>query len=290
MKNIQQVIIPRDTKLYQSFQQMATHQRIILFAGLPGVGKSLLLQQLSLMAHQVGRVVHLLQWDVTRAAFETDDILARYPEVEGVTHVAIRKAVGLWAREAIRQWRTQYPEPENILIGEAPLIGNRLIELGQVRPDAAEPLLRHSDTLFVIPVPSKNVRQVIEAARERSIVHPQHEREAADAAPSVLRALWHELYELAQHLGLVDQATIDQIPYDPHLYKQVYQHLLQHRRTRILSIDRALSPHGSAYELNIVASELAASPETVQRIMAQVERAYTPAQLAAEVERWFVMN
>ena len=34
---------------------------------------------------RAGRRAHAIQWDVTRAAFETPEILARYPEVEGVT-------------------------------------------------------------------------------------------------------------------------------------------------------------------------------------------------------------
>jgi len=43
----------------------------VLLVGLPGTGKSLLLKQLALLARQSGRVVHRLQWDVTRGAFET---------------------------------------------------------------------------------------------------------------------------------------------------------------------------------------------------------------------------
>jgi len=99
-----------------------------------------MLQQFALIANEIGRVVHLLQWDVARGAFETPDLLARYPEVNGITHAAIRKAVGLWAREAVWRWERAHGEARHLLIGETPLIGNRLIELAQRREDEVEPL------------------------------------------------------------------------------------------------------------------------------------------------------
>ena len=61
--------------------------------------------------------------------------------MDGVTHAAIRKAVGLWAREGVRRWDQAHPEDRHLLIGETPLIGNRLIELAQRREDGVEPLL-----------------------------------------------------------------------------------------------------------------------------------------------------
>ena len=79
-----------------------------------GVGKSLLVQQLALMAQAEGRHVHLLQWDVTRAAFERPEILARFPEVDGVTHAAIRQGVGTWARRAVHAWHEQVPQATSI--------------------------------------------------------------------------------------------------------------------------------------------------------------------------------
>ena len=74
------------------------------FAGLPGTGKSLLVQQLTQLAASAGRRVHLLQWDVARPPFEASAAGRRYPVVDGVTHPVIRKAVGLWARRAVVAW------------------------------------------------------------------------------------------------------------------------------------------------------------------------------------------
>jgi hypothetical protein len=177
-----EVILPPDSALFDALHQAAQARRCIFFAGLPGVGKSLLVQQQALLAHAAGRVVHLLQWDVARGAFETPALLARYPEVHGVTHPAIRRGVGLWVREAVQRWDATHPAPEHLLVGETPLVGNRLVELAQVHPDAVEPLLAdHERTVFFIPVPTRNVRHAIERSRGREMASPRHAREAATA-------------------------------------------------------------------------------------------------------------
>src|SRR3954451_9037660 len=176
-------VLPPDSELYRRLHAAAVERRCVLFAGLPGVGKSLLLQQVSLIAHEVGRRVSLLQWDVARGPFETSELLARYPEIDGVTHAAIRKGAGLWARGAVGEWDRTHPDRQDILIGEVPLIGNRLIELVQQRSDEVEALLAGEGTLFLIPVPSREVRRAIEAARAREMAAPSHERELANALP-----------------------------------------------------------------------------------------------------------
>ena len=286
------MIIPPDSALYASFQNICATQNLVFFAGLPGVGKSLLLQQLALMAHQAGRVVHLLQWDVTRARFETDEILARYPEIDGVTHPAIRKAVGLWCRQGVGAWYEQYAanDERHLLIGEVPLIGNRLIELVQKRDDGTESLLASQQSKFVLPVPSRAVRQKIEAARARTIAKPQHEREAADAPPNVLQALWQDIYQLAAELGMIEPTNREERPYDPDIYIGVYEHLLQHRHSETLLIDMTLQPSHSAYKLDIIQTELAASPTAVEHIMASVEATYaSEAELERDVAQWYQM-
>src|SRR3970040_1198253 len=152
-------VLPRESDVFQTLHQAVLERRCVFFAGLPGVGKSLMIQQAALIAHEAGRAVHLLQWGVSRGAFETPGILFRYPEVDGVTHAAIRKAVGLWAREGVRRWDQAHPEDRHLLIGEPPLIAHRLIELAQRRDDGVESLLAGSETLFFIPAPSREVRQ-----------------------------------------------------------------------------------------------------------------------------------
>ncbi|MCB0187056.1 MAG: hypothetical protein KDE31_22470 [Caldilineaceae bacterium] len=286
--NFQSLIIS-NTPLYRPLAALAAERRIVLFAGLPGVGKSLFLQQMALLAHEAERTVHLRQWDVTRTAFETDAILARYPEVDGITHAAIRKGVGLWARKAIQHWHAVHTTPEHILIGEVPLIGNRLIELVQPLDDDVEALLAGEQTTFVLPVPTQEVRQVIESARARTMANPQHAKEKADASPYVLQRLWTELYQVAQELQLVvGQANAASSQrYDPAIYAAVYQHLLQHRHCRTLSVDQVLPKVGSVYTLPIRVQEMVASGDEVAAQMRLVERQWDSLELERAVAAWY---
>src|SRR5438045_3155926 len=110
---------------------MARARRMVFFAGLPGVGKSLFIRELARVARAMGRTVDLLQWDVVRPAFESRAILARYPERDGASHPVLRKAAGRWVRNAVIRWHREHEGSSGILIGEVPLIGNRLVELAQ---------------------------------------------------------------------------------------------------------------------------------------------------------------
>jgi hypothetical protein len=288
------IILPPDSTLYQSFEQLTASQRIVFFAGLPGVGKSLLLQQLALMAHQAGRKVHLLQWDVARQPFETDAyVLAHYPEVEGITHGVIRKAVGLWARATIGQWQQDHPAEGEMLIGEVPLIGHRLMELAQRHDDAVEPVLSSPATKFVIPVPSLELRRVIEGKREVSSTKPQHEREQADAIPQVLQALWRELYHVAPALGITGSVLGVEIDYDPDIYQGVYSKLLKHRHSHVLPLTTPLQTENlSAHDLTIQQTELTPTADEVRAYISEVERLYAgrdKALLEHEIDKWYIV-
>src|SRR5215468_4460829 len=148
-------VIATDPPLYAHVQWLASTQRLVFFAGLPGTGKSLLSHQLAHLAHTMGRTVHMLQWDIARPVFEASSAGQRYPVVHGVTHGVIRKAAGLWARRAVVQWHQHYPEASHMLIGETPFVGHRFIELARQCADAAEPLLQMA--CFAVPVPSRAV-------------------------------------------------------------------------------------------------------------------------------------
>lgn len=270
------------------------------------MGKSLLLQQLGIIAHEAGRTVHLLQWDVARTNFETGALMAKYPEVNGVTHGVIRKAIGLWARAGVAQWHNQHPGREHMLIGEVPLVGNRLIELVQQRDDEVENLLTGEQSIFAVPVPSKEIRALIEAARQRSIADPQHERERNDAPPNVLRELWIELYRVGQELNFGSSPQLEQVAtgdaghrhsapqsstplYDPTLYRAIYQQFLRHRRTITLPLDQRYdtSTH-SVYTTSFEPAELAPTPVEVSAFVAQVELLYPDlGALEEELVRWY---
>ena len=207
----------------------------VFFAGLPGVGKSLLLQQMALLAADAGREVALLQWDVLRQPFETP----RYPLQAGATHPLVIRAAGNWLRAQLPKLTC------DLLIGELPLIGGRLIELAQSRDDAAEPLLRDARTQFVVPVPSREVRASIEAKRAQTIAAPRHASEVDDAPPNILRALWRDLQILAQQLDIAEAPRDDS--YAPEVYAAVYLHLLRHRQASLLPVDALLPATESVY-------------------------------------------
>src|SRR5215467_10104265 len=134
------IVLDADRRLAERIRALAG-QRMVFFAGLPGTGKSLLAHQLVHLASTAGRRVHLLQWDVARPVFEAIPAGQRYPLVDGVTHPVIRRAVGLWAREALIEWNSRYHEVEHLLVGETPFVGNRFVELARPMDDRAEALL-----------------------------------------------------------------------------------------------------------------------------------------------------
>lgn len=264
------LVIPISSTLHHHLSQLAQTKRMVFMAGLQGTGKSLLIQQLALIAQEAGRTVHLLQWLTARQPFETAEIAARYPEIDGVTHPVIRKATGMWVRGAVARWHAHHPDPHHLLIGELPLIGNRLLELTQPEEDGLEPLLTSEQVQFVLPVPSWEVRAAIEDARARSLAAPQHEREKRDASPAVLQALWQEVNGLARQMGLTKASPTT--PYNPYIYGGVFQALLRHRHLQTLLVDQVLHPQKSVYALAHVASELQATPAEVAAMMAQLEQ------------------
>jgi hypothetical protein len=277
-------VIPISSTLYDVLQASAHTHRMIFVTGIPGVGKSLLIQQLAIIARAAGRKVHLLQYNVAREPFESEGNLTKYPEVDGFTDPAIRKAVGLWARDAVMQWHTHHPTDEHLLIGELPLIGSRFIELVEPHNDAVESLLNSEAAQFVIPVPSWEVREVIEQRRAHTIADPQHEREKLDAPPNVLQALWEEVNRLARQIQLTKANP--KTPYNPYIYGGVYEALLQHRHFKTILIEQVLRPTKSVYEMDVVASQLQATADEVAVYMGQVEARYTPVDLKESVANW----
>ena len=281
------VILPQGSGIYAAFAQ-ACNKRCVFIAGLSGVGKSLYIQQLANMADKAGRVVHLLQWDVTREAFQTPDIMRKYPEVDGVTHAAIRKAVGLWARAGVMRWHKEYSAEEHILIGELPLVGNRLVELVQIMDDEVESILASDNTHFLVPVPSVELRQHILSRRSNSISEPRHEREALDAPPVIVNLNWQQVRDMAGTLGLCDPGKTD-TEYDPEIYSRAYAYLLQHRHFNCLPVDEIFPVVSSVYELGVVKTELSASPSEVVSIFERIDNTYTPQQLEFVTAHWYDM-
>jgi hypothetical protein len=288
----ERLVVREDPRLYAQLTRLAATSRLAFFAGLPGTGKSLLIHQTAHLAHAAGREIHLLQWDVVRPLFEASPAGARHPIRKGVTANVIRKAVGVWARDALARWHRRHPERRHLLIGETPLVGNRLIELARRANDDAEPFLTAPSCRFVIPVPSVDVRRFLEAERDRRITHPTHEREREDAPPHVLRALWGQLVDAGRALGVGPAGgPCAAPPYDPGLYERVYRLALRHRHAETLTVETLLPNDGfSVYEFAIPAHDIVPAPGEADRFIERVERQYAdPDDLGHEVDRWYIV-
>lgn len=269
--------LPEDSPLRRRLGEIASTERLVVVSGIPGAGKSLMVQQLALLAQGAGRRVHLFQWDVARTAFETPALLAKYPEADGITHPAIMCGVGFWIRDAIVAWHRDHPGPDRLLIGEAPLLGRRMIELAEPGPEPAESLLTGPGTRFLVPVPSTEVRRVMESRRALTSAAPRHAREAADALPHVVRASWETVFHEGCRAGVIrGPAPTGGIPYDPAAYSAVYRHWLQHRRVEFLAIEELLPAAGSVYDVGTIEGELRAIPPEVEALTARLEARFPP--------------
>jgi hypothetical protein len=286
------LVATADPGLYAHLQRLASEQRCVFFTGLPGTGKSLMSHQLAHLAYALGRTVHMLQWDVARPVFEASAAGQRYPVVQGVTHMVIRKAAGLWARQAVVQWHQRYPEAGHLLIGEIPLVGHRFMELARQRADAAEPLLQRA--CFAVPVPSRAVRDFLEAERQRRSVRPLHAQEHEDAPPQVLRDLWHHLAGIAPALGVgvALPASAVEVPYDPMLYQAVYQCLLMQRQVLVLPMDIILPTTTlSVYDFVVPRQDVVPTIEEVTAFIGKVEQLYPDLDvLQKNIEHWYATS
>ena len=263
---------------------LAAH-RMVFFAGLPGTGKSLLAHQLAHLALGAGRSVHLLQWDVARPVFEASPAGRRYPLTDGVTHAVIRKAAGLWVRQALVAWNERHPGPEPMLIGETPFVGSRFIELARRVDDPAEAVLTSPSCRFVIAVPSRDVRRFLEAERERRSARPLHPREREDAPPQVLRDLWRELADVAGRLGGGEPSD----EYDPAVYRRVYETILRHRNVEIVPLDVILPTETlSVYDFAVDPLNLVPIEDEAGAFIASVERRHPDRTvLDREIDGWW---
>jgi hypothetical protein len=269
--------------LREALERLAAAARLVFVAGLPGTGKSLVIRELAQVAAKAGRVVHLLQWDVARPVFEASAAGHRYPIVNGVTHPIVRKAVGLWARRALAAWQRRHAGTEHLLIGETPLVGGRLMELVRPVDDAAESVLNARACRFVIVVPSIGVRRFIEGERDRRAAHPRHAREREDAPPAVMRALWREIVVVA-HQMKISVAGPDG-PYDPEVYRRVYERLLGHRHTDAIRLETILPTTDlSVYDVTVPHRDLLPDAREVAATISDAE-----ALGADDVERWWTV-
>lgn len=278
------LVVGVDRRLAEQMRGLAG-RRMVFFAGIPGTGKSLLVHQLAHLALGAGRKVHLLQWDVARPILEASPAGRRYPLADGVTHAVIRKAAGLWVRQAVVAWNARHPEPEHLLIGETPFVWGRFVELARRLEDDAEILLTAPSCRFVIAVPSREVRRFLGAERERRAASPVHPREREDAPPQVLRDLWRELTEVACQLGIGEPGD----DYDPFVYRRVYETILRHRNVDVVPLDVILPTEKlSVYDFAVVLPDLVPTKAEAEAAVGEAAlRHEDQAVLESEIARWW---
>ncbi len=279
-------IIPAGSAIGAALRAGVKSRRMIFVAGLPSSGKSLMLQQLTILAHQAGRRIHSMQWDGARRAFETPEWLAKYPEVNDLTHPGIRKAVGLWVREAVAGWDAANPDPADILIAELPVVGGRFTELMQPHEDAAEPLLAGEGAVFFVPVPSLERRQVITWFRAETFANPRNEQETKDAPIYIVENDWMAARQLHNAwTGTANDAERD-AQYDPAIYRAVFERLARFRNLQILDVDQAFETKGSAYERSMPVSELRADADAVAAAYAALEAQFPGEKAERAADGW----
>jgi len=231
----QNSVIPNSSPIFKTLQKTAQTAKVVIFSGLPGVGKSLYINQFQLIAATEGRKVAVIQWDIARKSFEIPAIAARYPMGDGVVHNGVKLSVGKWLVATIKDWLKEQEAAKNLLLIEAPLVGHRFIELVKIQEDAGlETFLKSHACQFITPIPSKRVREKIEADRRVQIA--EDAKIWVGAKPSVMLMLWKMICGIANEFGR--NIPMDgQPPYDPEVYEFVFSKILKHRHFIPLHID-----------------------------------------------------
>ncbi len=281
-----QSIIPADNKIGVSFRSAVKTQKMIFVAGLPSSGKSLMLQQLAILAHQINRPVYTIQWDASRQSFETEEGLKKYPEHNNLTHPGIRKAAGIWIRQAVQAWFELNRSTNAILIAELPVVGGRFVELLQPIKDDAEAILSSSDVLFFVPIPTHEMRKVITGHRAETFANPRNDQETKDAPISIVQNEWMITRQLYNTWNNNEGSSGSDSDYCPEIYTQVFNRLMRFRHFEILNIDQSFGKGDSAYDRPVPVTEIYASDSEVSEILATIERLFPGKESEKATDGW----
>ena len=260
-------VIPSSSKVYQQLEQSASVAKAVVFTGLPGVGKSLYISVFKQLALQLKRNVTIVQWDVARKAFETPEILQRFPMGDGTVHDGIKLCAGRWLTNEVSDWLSS-AGTEDLLLIEAPLVGHRFIELATLKEDASlEKFLSSDSCHFLCPIPSSEVRQKIEELRIAQVA--EDAKVWMGAKPSVMLMLWKMICGIANEMGR--NIPMDGQPeYDSEVYEFVFRKILKHRTFIPLYIEEVFdvniedehdlhhmdSLQTTAHEANLIGKEI----------------------------------
>lgn len=279
-------VIPTSSPLFKQLEQVAESTQVVVFSGLPGVGKSLYINEFQLIAKSKGLPVDVIQWDVARKAFETAYVLEHFPMGEGTVHDGLKLMAGLWLLDELELWLENYRGSDRILLIEAPLVGHRFVELAKENKDAELEEFCASDKFKVIvPIPSKGVRQKIEAERMRQV--SEDAKVWSGAKPSVMLMLWKLTCGIANEMGKnVDMSG--QPDYDPDIYEFVYGRILKKRHFVPLVISEVFEvPVQDEAALHKVDS-IVADVETANHYGKMIAENYNSELIESIVANWYI--
>jgi putative phosphoesterase len=227
--------IPESSNIFKKLKASAQSTKIVVFSGLPGVGKSLYVNQFKQLAQSLDKTVTVIQWDVARKAFETPEISQRFPTGESMVHNGLKLSVGKWLLDTVKSWLEVNEKGSGVLLIEAPLVGHRFVELAQRQEDSnLEAFLGSEACQFIVPIPSRKVREKIEADRKAQV--SEDAKNWSGAKHSVMELLWKMIGDIANTMG--KQIPIDaQLQYEPEIYEFVFSKVLKHRHMVPLYIE-----------------------------------------------------
>lgn len=278
-------IIPTSSPVFQKLKTVAASSQIVIFSGLPGVGKSLYIREFQLIAKSLEKPVDVIQWDVARKAFETDYISEHFPMGEGTVHNGLKVIAGKWLIDEIELWIEEHADSDRILLIEAPLVGHRFIELVKLNPDTEiESILSADTTKVIMPIPTAEVRQKIEAERARQV--SEDAKVWSGAKPSVMLLLWKMTCGIANEFGKnIDMSG--QPPYSAEIYEYVFGKILKHRNFVPLIIDEVYEvPEQDESSLHADDS-IQADAETADHYGKLIIENYSECQINEIVDNWY---
>ncbi len=265
-------VIPTASSVFKTLTKAAKTAKVVVFSGLPGVGKSLYINQFQLIAQNIGKKVTVIQWDIARKSFESGKAAENFPMGDGVVHNGVKLSVGAWLMDTLKNWLDQHQTSDDLLLIEAPLVGHRLIELAKIQADdGMETFLKSEKVQFITPIPSTKVRSKIEEDRKAQVA--EDAKVWTGAKPSVMLMLWKMICGIANEFGK-NIPMEGQPPYDPDIYEFVFRKILQHRQFIPLHIDEIYPISiGNEADLHNMGS-LAADEETANQYAENILQQY----------------
>ena len=279
-------IIPESSEIFQSLLEIAKTRKVVIFSGLPGVGKSLYIQEFQKIIKGLEKKIDVIQWDVARKSFESEEIAKHFPMGEGTVHDGVKIMSGLWLIDVLKNWIESNESNDKVLLIEAPLVGHRFVELVHKNGDQmVEDFLASEKSIVVMPIPTKEVREKIELERKRQV--SEDAKVWSGAKPSVMLMLWKMTCGIANKFGM-DIDMSGQPPYSPGIYEYVFAEILKHRHFEPLIIDEIFQvPEQDESELHSLES-LKADQKEALLYAERVKENYTDKQIDDIVQRWYL--